>query len=250
VERFTIDLMSRVRRPTLLDVARAAGVSRSTVSYAYNDPGRVSPAARERVMAAAGALGYAGPHAAAASLRRGRVGALGIIFTEVLSFAFDDPAAVLFLRGVASVGERADVALSLLPVPPESGGGLRAVRGSVIDGLIFYSVPEDHPAVVAAVARRLPIVRVDMPAREGEVAIRIDDEAGARAVAEHVTGLGHRRVAILADRLSADGFRSPAGAWPASRMRSPAPDSTSSALRCTRRRATPSPTAGPARSRC
>ena len=199
-------------RPTLLDVARRAGVSRSSVSYAFTRPERVSPDLRARVLAAAAELGYAGPDAAAASLRRGRAGALGVLFTETLSFAFADPAAVLFLQGIARVGERADVALTLLPVPPSTHAGLAAVRGSVIDGAIVYSLPEDHPAVAALVARRLPTVRVDMGPAEGASTVRIDDEGGARAVAEHVLARGHRHVALLADRLSDDDHRGLAGA--------------------------------------
>jgi len=197
-------------RPTLLDVARAVGVSRSSVSYAYSRPERVSPQLRARVLAAGAELGYAGPDPAAATLRRGRAGALGVLFTEALSYAFADPAAVLFLQGIATVGERADVALTLLPVPPETQGALAAVRGSVIDGAIVYSLPEEHPAVLALTARRLPVVRVDMEPAPGAAVVRIDDRGGARAVAEHVFARGHRHVAILADRISADGFRGPA----------------------------------------
>jgi DNA-binding LacI/PurR family transcriptional regulator len=201
------------RRPTLLDVARAAGVSRSTASYAYNQPERLSAELRERVRAAAVALGYAGPDPAAAALRRGRAGALGVLFSESLSYAFADPAAILFLQGVATVGERLDVALTLLAVTPGGGtGGPAAIRTSVVDGVIVYSVPEAHPAVLALAARGLPLAYVDMPAPEGEPQVRIDDRGGARRTAEHVLGLGHRRVGVLADRLSADGFRGTAGA--------------------------------------
>ena len=202
--------MSRTGRPTLLDVARAVGVSRSSVSYAFSRPERVSPELRARVLAAAAELGYAGPDPAAATLRRGRAGALGVLFTEALSYAFADPAAVLFLQGIATVGERADVALTLLPVPPGAEGALAAVRGSVIDGAIVYSLPEEHPAVLALAARRLPLVRVDMAPAPGALVVRIDDRGGARAVAGHVLARGHRDVGILADRLSADGFRGPA----------------------------------------
>lgn len=202
------------RRPTLLDVARAAGVSRSTVSYAYNQPDRLSDDTRERVLAAARRLGYAGPDPLAASLRRGRAGAIGVLITEKLSYAFDDPGAVLFLRGIASVVEEADVGLTLLPVPPIpknspplGTGALAAVRGSAIDGLIAFSLPEEHAAIRAAVERGLPIVRVDMDAPPGEPVVRIDDRGGARAVAEHVLALGHRRIAVLADRLLDDDVR-------------------------------------------
>ncbi|WP_037498029.1 LacI family DNA-binding transcriptional regulator [Solirubrobacter soli] len=204
--------MSR-NRPTLLDVARAAGVSRSTVSYAYNQPNRLSDETRARVLAAAREVGYAGPDPLAASLRRGRTGAIGVLFTEKLSYAFDDPGAVLFLRGVASAAENADVALTLLPVPPRGegappgAGALAAVRGSAVDGVIVFSLPPEHAAVRAAVERRLPIVRVDMDAPPGEPVVRIDDRGGARAVAEHVLAQGHRRVAVLVDRLLDDDVR-------------------------------------------
>ena len=59
-------------RPTLRDVAHAAGVSVWTVSNAYSHPDRVASATRERVLAAASAIGYAGPDPAARSLALGR----------------------------------------------------------------------------------------------------------------------------------------------------------------------------------
>jgi DNA-binding LacI/PurR family transcriptional regulator len=194
-------------RPTLQDVARRAGVSRSSASYVYTRPERVSAALRERVLAAAAQLGYSGPDPAAAALRRGRSGALGVLFTEALSYAFADPGAVLFLQGVAAAGERADVALTLLPVPPSFDPALAAVRNSVVDGVIVYSLPEPHPAVSALAERRLPTVRVDMDPAPGAAVLRIDDEGGARAVAAHVLARGHRRIGLLADRLSADDRR-------------------------------------------
>ena len=206
--------MAPSRRPTLLDVARAAGVSRSSVSYAFTRPERVSPDLLTRVQAAAARLGYAGPDPAAATLRRGRAGAIGVLFTEALSYAFSDPAAVLFLQGIASGGERADVALTLLPVPPSTPStpaALAAIRGSVIDGAIVYSLPEAHPAVLALAARRLPLVRVDMDPAPGARVVRIEDEGGARAVAGHVLERGHRTLGVLADRLSDDDHRGPAG---------------------------------------
>lgn len=196
-------------RPTLMDVARAAGVSRSSVSYVFSRPERVSDELRARVLAAAAELGYAGPDPAAATLRRGRAGTLGVLFTEALSYAFSDPAAVLFLKGIATAGERADVGLTLLPVPPESGDAMAAVRGSIIDGVILYSPPEDHPAVAALTARRLPVVRVDMDPAPGAAVVEIDDTGASRELAAHVLSRGHRRLAVLADRLSADGFRGP-----------------------------------------
>src|SRR3954453_14159089 len=91
----------RNRRPTMAEVADAAGVSAMTVSYAYSRPDRVSPDAAARVRAAAAELGSPGPHPAARSLRRGRAGSLGLVFGERLTYAFDGPQAARFLSGVA-----------------------------------------------------------------------------------------------------------------------------------------------------
>src|SRR3954454_12192821 len=90
------------RRPRLRDVAERAGVSMGTASNAFNRPGLLSEPLRERVEAAARELGYAGPDPAARHLRTGRAGAIGLVFTEDLVYAFSDPAQTAFLRGVAA----------------------------------------------------------------------------------------------------------------------------------------------------
>src|SRR4030088_677667 len=91
----------RRRRPTMADVARTAGGSVMTVSYAHAQPDRVSAGARAKVRAAAEQLGYPGPHPGARSLRRGRAGTLGVVLGEQLTYAFEDPQAARFLAGVA-----------------------------------------------------------------------------------------------------------------------------------------------------
>ena len=59
-----------------------------TVSYSFNEPDRVSRATRERVLAVAAELGYQGKNPWATALRRGRAGALGVVFREHLTYAF------------------------------------------------------------------------------------------------------------------------------------------------------------------
>ena len=201
------------RGATLKDVAAAAGVSRTTVSNAYNRPGKLSAAVRTRVLAAARELGYPGPDPVARSLRTGRVGALGVLLAEALAFAFDDPAAVMLLRGVAEAGQLADMGLSLLPAPPERPTGAatatQAVAGAVVDGFLVYHLPDGHPSIPAVLGRRLPTVVVDGPDLEGVAFVGVDDRGGARRAAEHVLALGHRRIGVLVDRLAADAYRGP-----------------------------------------
>ena len=84
------------RRATMTRVAEELGVSAMTVSNAYNRPERLSAALRERIFETARRLGYPGPNPLGQSLRRGRVGALGVIYDNLLSYAFEDQAAVSF----------------------------------------------------------------------------------------------------------------------------------------------------------
>src|SRR5215210_3045736 len=99
---------------TLMTVASAVGVSPTTVSNAYNRPHKLSPALRERILGAAHELGYPGPNPAARSLRRGRAGSIGLLFGEALTYAFQDPAAVEFLHGLAAGTAKHNTVLQLI----------------------------------------------------------------------------------------------------------------------------------------
>src|SRR5918999_402442 len=104
-----------MRRATIKEVAAEVGVSAATVSNAYNRPDQLSPELRERVFAAAKKLGYAGPDPVARGLRRGGGGAVGVVYADQLSYAFADPAAVMFLEGVSQAAEEARLGLLLVP---------------------------------------------------------------------------------------------------------------------------------------
>src|SRR5215207_4327650 len=107
------------RRPGVVAVARAVGVSPSTVSNAFNRPEQLSPALRERVLRTAAELGYGGPDPIARSLRSGRAGAIGVVFPERLPYAFDDPTALRFLQGLSDAADDEQLAVVLVPGAPD-----------------------------------------------------------------------------------------------------------------------------------
>ncbi|WP_409328585.1 LacI family DNA-binding transcriptional regulator [Trujillonella humicola] len=162
-------------------MARAAGVSPMTVSYVYSRPARVAAGTVERVRAAARDLGYPGPDPTARSLRRGRVGSLGVVLGERLSYAFDDPQAARFLAGVADVCVAEGVGLTLLPV---TGGGtdVERVAEAVVDGLVVWTTSDDDPVLDAVADRGLPAVVHAGPAHRGLPVVAIDDRSAAAAV--------------------------------------------------------------------
>jgi DNA-binding LacI/PurR family transcriptional regulator len=193
-------------RVTLQTIADELGVSRTTVSNAYNRPDQLAPALREHILDTARRLGYAGPDAAARRLRTGSVEAVGLLFTEDLSYAFTDPAAVLLLQGIARA--TADARMPLLVVPSLEGRD-SAVTEAVVRAFCIYSMPEDSPDVRAALARQLPIVVVDEPRLPGHSFVGIDDRRGAHLAAEHIVAKGHRKIGVISERTSEDGYRGP-----------------------------------------
>jgi DNA-binding LacI/PurR family transcriptional regulator len=176
-------------------VARAAGVSPMTVSYAYSRPERVAAETVARVRAAARELGYPGPDPTARSLRRGRVGTLGVVLAERLTYAFDDPQAARFLAGVADVCAAEGIGLTLLPITG-SPSDVERVAEAVVDGLIVWTTSDDDPVLDAVADRGLPAVVHSGPAHRGLPVVGIDDRAAATAIG-HAAFAGARRPVVL-----------------------------------------------------
>jgi DNA-binding LacI/PurR family transcriptional regulator len=183
-------------------LAGALGVSTATISNAFNRPDQLSSELRQRILAAAREAGYVGPNPTARALSRGKQGAIGVVFTERLAYAFSDPAAVLFLEGLARACEQAETGLLLVQVDAGADDHSHSIHRAAVDALALYSLPDWDPAVAAALARHVPTVVVDQPEAAGAAFIGIDDCAAGRAALTHVLGLGHRRVAVIAYRLT------------------------------------------------
>jgi DNA-binding LacI/PurR family transcriptional regulator len=195
------------RRPaTLASLAAELGVSRTTVSNAYNRPDQLSPELRERVLETARRLGYPGPDPVARSLRTRQAGAVGLLLTEILSYAFRDPAAVRFLEGLAMACEEAGQGLLLVPASPEADARetAAAVHRAGVDGFVVYSVPDDDPNLAAVLQRPLPTVVCDQPRIPDVDHVGIDDRAAMASLGMHLIGLGHRRIGVVCMRLGRD----------------------------------------------
>lgn len=204
-----------VGRPSLATVAAAVGVSTATVSNSFNRPSVVSSSVRERVLAEAARQGYSGPDPAARQLSRGgRTDTLGLLLTGELPRAFEDPAAVAFLQGLSLSCSGAG--LNLLLISADShGAGSGGIRNAVVDGFVVYSVPGDDPSLGLIMDRRLPTVVVDSPRPAvGTNWVGPDDRAGARALAEFLLELGHRRIGAITAGLYGARYSGPAEARP------------------------------------
>ncbi|HEU5485774.1 MAG TPA: LacI family DNA-binding transcriptional regulator [Microlunatus sp.] len=193
-------------RVTVKTIAEAVGVSASTVSNAYNRPDQLSAELRERILAVADELGYAGPDAAARMLRSGRAEAVGVLLTERLSYAFSDPYAIGFLTALTEVLEQSQTSLVLMPIGYEAQRDLgdhqpdvTAVRQANIDAMTILCIGNLHPATQLAKARGIRIVGTDIDPDPASSWVAIDDVEAGALVGRHLAELGHRRVGVIAD---------------------------------------------------
>jgi DNA-binding LacI/PurR family transcriptional regulator len=188
---------------TLKDVARAVGVSRTTVSNAFNRPDQLSADLRQRILAIAKQMGYLGPNPMGRMLRTGHTGAIGLIFHDSLSYAFADPTAILFLQGVAQICEAAQASLLIVPVS-DQGAVQQTIQQAAVDGFIVYCLPNQSDALTQVKQRQLPIVVVDQPNVQGFPSVYIDDRQAAYEAAKHLIDLHHRHLAIISLEFSED----------------------------------------------
>lgn len=191
---------------TMKSVAAAVGVSLSTVSNAYNKPDQLSADVRERIFAAARELGYSGPHAAARTLRSRRAGAIGLLLTEQLSYAFSDPFVVGLLAGVSEVAETTRTGLLLIPLARHEPGAdeaamhesVETMRNAVVDGVVGYCIDAGHPALEVISRRGLPFVHTEHHIAAGRHVL-IDEAEAMRGLGAYLARLGHTRVAMVVD---------------------------------------------------
>jgi DNA-binding LacI/PurR family transcriptional regulator len=183
-----------VSRVTIADVASAAGVSKTAVSFAFNNPERLGQATLERVLGVAQDLGYT-PHPAARALSMRRSGTIGILIPQRLSTVFANPFVSELIQGLGEQCEEHD--LTLLLVPPLDGSLEGAIRQASVDGFISLGLGPDDRALEVLDRIGIPTVLVDSEASPSHPSINIDDEGGAEAAARHLLELGHRQLAII-----------------------------------------------------
>jgi DNA-binding LacI/PurR family transcriptional regulator len=181
-------------RPTIKDIAERAGVSKTTVSFALNDPGRISDETYKRVMAVVTELDYV-PNPVARTLTTKRLGALGLLLPQPITEALRNPYVVEILRGIGELCAERELSLTMLP--PIKGRVIEAAKRAFVDGLMTIGVGPDHEVVELLNRRHIPFVTIDGVESEATVNVGVDDEAAAYGLMRHLLGLGHRKIAVL-----------------------------------------------------
>jgi DNA-binding LacI/PurR family transcriptional regulator len=187
----------KTRPVRLADIAKAAGVSHGTASNVFARPEIVREEVRERVKAAAEAMGYAGPDPKGRLLRAGKVNAIGVATAEPLSYFFDDPFARVMMASISQACDATGAGISLVSAANSEQLAWN-IQSALVDGFIVFCVEGGSRLVELARERKLPFVALDLDSEDEAVAvIGVDNVAGAGLAARHLAELGHRRFGVL-----------------------------------------------------
>lgn len=187
-----------MKRPTIADIARRAGVSKGAVSYALNGQPGVSEATRRRVLAIAEEIGW-NPHSAARALSGAAANAFGLALRRPARTLGLEPFYMELISGVEAELATRSYALMLQVVgDPDAEIALyrRWWGERRVDGVLVCDLRLDDPRVPVLADLPLPAVVVGGPDGVGELACAWSDDGSAMVEAvEYLVALGHRQVA-------------------------------------------------------
>jgi DNA-binding LacI/PurR family transcriptional regulator len=183
---------------TIVDVAKAAGVSVSTVSRILNGKQDVAQATRERVQRVIEELGYT-PHAQAQRLRAGKTRNMALVFPlkYPASVPFN-PLDMDFIIGAAAAAGERDFFFSLLTNPVTKRSLLNLFRSAQVDGVVLMQIHTYDWRVELLRQRDYPFVMIGhTDDNHGLSFIDLDFEAAVGVAFEHLVELGHRKIGFL-----------------------------------------------------
>jgi len=186
------------RKVTIRDVADLVGVHHSTVSRALSPSkrGKISAAVVQKVEQAAKDLGYY-PNIVASSLKQNRSFTIGVLIPDLMNPLFPP-----IIRGIQDAAEAVGYTVITANTDDEEqkeSDALRMMQGRSIEGVIITTARRQDPIVEECLKNDIPFVLVNRTVdRDGVNAVVGDEDAGVRAILEHLISLKHERIAHVA----------------------------------------------------
>jgi LacI family repressor for deo operon, udp, cdd, tsx, nupC, and nupG len=199
------------RGPTIVDVARQAGVSTAAVSFALNGRPGVAEETRARILGVARELGWE-PSASARSLRGRRAFAMGLVVARDPALLSADPFFTAFIAGVemelAALGEALLLQVVGDDADREAERYTQLARSERVDGVFLTDLRSGDARIALLAELGLPAVTLNRPDVPSPFpAVCLDDGPGVAEAVRHLAELGHMRIAHVAGRANLHGAR-------------------------------------------
>lgn len=193
-----------MKRVTLDDVAREAGVSRATVSRVVNDYPHVSDEVRQQVQKHIDKLGY-NPNFVARSLASQRTGNIGLVFPNSIHNFFTDPYYPRLTEGIAHACNENDYTLSLFIFHTEELEKKlipRLTQGGLVDGIIVQATGIDDDILLKITAGNVPFIVAGRPLDLPKASyIDVDNVSGAYNAVAHLIRAGRKQIGLVSGSL-------------------------------------------------
>lgn len=189
------------KRPTIKDIAIESGYSKTAVSFAFNEPSRLSADAVQKILETASNLGYF-PSPLARNLSLQKHFSIGFLLPQNISHTMNNPYILKVIEGISKVCEREDYTLTI--IPPLRASIEEAVKNAAVDGLITMGMGLENEIVEILDKRNIPLVAIDGTPSLNIPTVNIDDENASYEIMCEVLKRGHRNITIVS--LSEDLF--------------------------------------------
>ena len=186
--------MADARRATMADIARLSGFSKASVSFAFNQPEKISQDTYKKIMAAAKELDYL-PDPIAQNLSKGKMNVIGFLLPQSINSMLENPYSMEVMKGIGKVCEENGSNITI--IPPLNSSIAEALKTAMVDGIITMGCTLDKSITDVIRRRHLPVVSIDGNPVEGIVLIQTDDEKAAETQMSRAIELGHRNFAIV-----------------------------------------------------
>jgi LacI family transcriptional regulator len=185
------------KKTSSADVARSAGVSRTTVSFVLNNtPGKAIPEeTRQRVLEAARSLSYT-PNEKARSVAMIKHHSIGF-FIPHAGYVSSDAYVTRVIEGMVPVLNKSRFQLVLQPLKLKQMNYLQLARQDNVDGIILMNTHDGDTGLAEVIDADFPLVVIGSVSRHKVCQIDIDNRAAARLAARHLVSLGHRELGMI-----------------------------------------------------
>lgn len=183
---------------TIKEIAKLAGVSRSTVSRVINNDPNVRESTRAKVQAIIDQVGYQ-PNPVARSLTSGRTRILGLVIPMSYSSLYTDPFFSLIAQGISSTCTANNYTLMLWLVEPdyEKRANTNILNNRLIDGMIVASNMIDDPLLDGLIERKMPVVQIGRNQRQEVSSVDADNVHGAVTAVRLLVSKGCKKLATV-----------------------------------------------------
>jgi LacI family transcriptional regulator len=189
-----------LKRLTLDEIAKLAGVSRATVSRVVNDYPHIKPEVRERVQAIITKTGFQ-PNLIARSLASDRSGIIGLVIPNTPRMVFTDPFFPTLIQGITQAinKRRLTLSLFLFHSKDEETRTIRSILNTgLLDGLIITADRKEDSFVPRFIEQGVPFVLIGRPETNMTITyVDTDNVAGGYLATEHLIKLGRKRIALI-----------------------------------------------------